>query len=341
MNNIIQNLTEQFAAFRAENPKVRIRDAARSLGVSEAQLVVTNDKNCRLKHDFENLLKEVNRLGYVTAITRNNHAVHERKGVYTKASFNGHVGLVANPDIDLRLFMNAWHSGFAVTEGDRKSLQFFDQSGEAVHKIYLTENSNLKAYEQLVSTYADHSPGEPIVAAASPAIINETPDDKIDIGGFQQAWTELKDTHEFFGMLNRFGVSRRQAMRLAPKGNAVEVFWPSVKSLLDEISEQNLDIMVFIGNRGCIQIHTGKANKLLQTGPWFNVLDPEFNMHLREDTIESVWRVKKPTNDGIVTSLELFDAEGNVIVQFFGKRKPRVPESIAWRKVVADYTIQK
>ncbi|RQP08241.1 MAG: hypothetical protein EAS48_10460, partial [Chryseobacterium sp.] len=35
-------------------------------------------------------------------------AVHERQGTYTKASFNGHVCLVANPDIDLRLFMNAW-----------------------------------------------------------------------------------------------------------------------------------------------------------------------------------------------------------------------------------------
>lgn len=342
MKSTTLNLAGQFAAFQAENPKVRIRDAARALGVSEAELVATGKNNHRLQPDFQRILKEVNQLGYVMALTRNDYAVHERKGVYTKASFNGHIGLVVNPDIDLRLFMNAWHSGFAVEEGERKSLQFFDQQGQAVHKIYLTEKSNLKAFEQLVSAFRDDQPTDtPLVVPGFSPSQNEKPDEQIDIAGFQQGWIELQDTHEFFGLLNRFGISRRQAMRLAPQGYAREVFWPSVKSLLEEVSEQNLDIMVFIGNRGCIQIHTGRAKKLLQTGPWFNVLDPEFNMHLREDAIESVWRVKKPTADGIVTSLELFDADGNVIVQFFGKRKPRIPESEAWRKVVADYTVQK
>src|SRR5690606_15901736 len=198
MNNIIQNLTEQFAAFRAENPKVRIRVAARLLGVSEAQLVVTNDKNCRLKHDFENLLKEVNRLGYVTAITRNNHAVHERQGTYTKASFNGHVGLVANPDIDLRLFMNAWHFGFSVQEGDRRSFQFFDKDGEAVHKIYLTEQSDVQAYETLIATYRAPEQDVPLQTEEIDKSISESPDSEINVAGFQQAWIDLKDTHHFF-----------------------------------------------------------------------------------------------------------------------------------------------
>lgn len=97
--------------------------------------------------------------------------------------------------------------------------------------------------------------------------------------------------------------------------------------------------MIFIGSRGCIQIHTGKVKKLLQTGPWFNVLDPEFNMHLREDAIADVWLVKKPTEDGFVTSLEAFDTAGMLIVQFFGKRKPRIPEREDWRQVIADYAV--
>ncbi|TYR35438.1 hypothetical protein FXV77_13285 [Sphingobacterium phlebotomi] len=29
---------------------------------------------------------------------------------------------------------------------------------------------------------------------------------------------------------------------------------------------------------------------------------------------------------GIVSSIEVFDNEGELIVQFFGKRKPRIPE---------------
>src|SRR5690554_5639936 len=232
MEKTTLHLKDQYKAFKAENPKTRIRDAAKQLGVSEADLVGTGSNNIALKADFENILKEIKTLGYVMALTRNDYAVHERKGIYTKASFNGHIGLVVNPDIDLRLFMNAWHSGFAVVEGDRKSLQFFDQAGEAVHKIYLTENSNLKAYDQLVSSYRDDSSETPLTVPTSKTAFIETPDDQIEVAAFQQAWTELKDTHEFFGLMNRYRVSRKQAMRLAPKGYACEVFWPSVKSLL-------------------------------------------------------------------------------------------------------------
>lgn len=332
-------LKEQYQAFKAENPKTRIRDAAKQLAVSEAELVATGDQNITLKPEFQDILKEIGSLGYVMALTRNDHAVHERKGVYTKATFHGHVGLVANPDIDLRLFMTAWHFGFAVQEGDRRSLQFFDQDGEAVHKIYLTEQSDTKAYDALVEKYKAEIQGQAPQTTPIDKTISETPDSEIDVAGFQAAWLALKDTHAFFGMLQKFGVARHQSMRLAPEGHATQLSVASLKRIIEGASERDLDIMVFIGSRGCIQIHTGKTKKLLQAGPWFNVLDPEFNMHLREDAVADVWLVKKPTEDGIVTSLEAFDAGGNLIVQFFGKRKPRIPEREDWREVVADYAV--
>lgn len=337
MEHTTLSLKEQYQQYKNENPKVRIRDAAKQLGVSEADLVAIGDANIALQPKFPEILKEIKTLGHVMALTRNDYAVNERQGTYTKASFNGHVGLVVNPDIDLRLFMNAWHFGFAVLEGDRRSLQFFDKDGAAVHKIYLTERSDIQAYETLIASYKSSEQGVPLQTAAVDKSITETPDNEIDADGFRQAWLNLQDTHHFFGILRDFGVSRRQAMRLAPDGHATQISVASLKLILEGVSERNLEIMVFIGSRGCIQIHTGKAKKLLQTGPWFNVLDPEFNMHLREDAIQSVWVVKKPTEDGIVTSLEAFDSDGNVIVQFFGKRKPRIPEREDWRQVITDF----
>src|SRR5690606_24782799 len=102
-------------------------------------------------------------------------------------------------------------------------------------------------------------------------------------------------------------------------------------------SEANIDIMVFVGNSGCIQIHTGKVQKLVQAGGWFNVLDPEFNLHLKEEGIVSTWLVKKPTNLGIVTSIEAFDSNGDIVIQLFGKRKPNIPEREDWREIVSHY----
>jgi putative hemin transport protein len=70
--------------------------------------------------------------------------------------------------------------------------------------------------------------------------------------------------------------------------------------------------------------------------PWLNILDQNFNLHLREGDVYDSWIVRKPTDDGIVTSLELFDGAGQVIVMVFGERKPGSPELDSWRRVVED-----
>ena len=98
--------------------------------------------------------------------------------------------------------------------------------------------------------------------------------------------------------------------------------------------------MVFVGNRGCIQIHTGEVNKLLehQVGEdmWYNVMDPKFNLHVNEESIDSSWVVRKPSEDGIITSVEIYDKAGEQIVTFFGKRKPGIPELELWREITKE-----
>jgi len=329
-------LKENLEKIQKETPKVRIREIAKQLNVSEAELVASGVglNNTYLNNDFTGLLKEAGTLGYVMALTRNDFCVHERKGIYKKVTFNGHVGLIVTPDIDLRLFMNYWAFGFAVNENGRLSFQFFDKSGEAVHKIYLTDKSDENAYHQLIEKYKAAEQTQEIKTEADLTIPEEKSDTEIDVPAFKKAWTDLKDTHDFYGMLKLYGVSRLQAMRLAPEGLTERLSAGVLKKILEAVSEQSLQIMVFTGSKGCIQIHTGEIKYLVKTGPWFNVLDPEFNMHLREDGIASIWLVKKPTKDGVVTSIEVFDESGNVIVQFFGKRKPGIPESEDWRAIV-------
>jgi putative hemin transport protein len=89
-------LKERWAEFKVINPKTRIRDAAKELNTTEAELLATGigENVIRLEGDFRELIREVGTLGHVMALTRNDHVVHERKGVYEKISFNNHVGLV-------------------------------------------------------------------------------------------------------------------------------------------------------------------------------------------------------------------------------------------------------
>lgn len=338
MSTLINNLKEKWEALKTGNPHLRIRNAAQELGVSEAELLATNvgEGVTVLKPEFAALLQEIEKLGKVMALTRNDECVHERKGIYQNPDFsNPHGQVFVGEDIDLRIFLNSWKFGFSVVEGDRKSFQFFGKDGLALHKIYLTNKSNEAEFDALTEQYKAEEQSPEIITepiAEKPA---EKPDTEIDIAGFQQAWKDLKDTHDFFMMTRKFGVSRTQALRLAPEGYAEKIDNSKVVNLLEDASEKHVPIMVFVGNRGIIQIHTGEVKKTLWHQQWFNVMDPDFNLHLDTTKIAETWITKKPTEDGEVTSVEVFNKNGDFIVQFFGKRKPGNPELQEWKELVA------
>lgn len=339
------HLAARWAALRADEPKLRIRDAAQKLGVSEAELLATTVDGrtvIRLEPRFRDLLGEVPALGKVMALTRNAEAVHERKGVYEGVDTTGHAGLVVGPDIDLRLFFNEWVHGFALDENagegapaSRRSLQVFDARGNSIHKIFLQDDAAAAAFGRLVARYRadDQSPALSVVPTAPrPAGVSDA---AIDVEAFRAAWDALQDTHEFFSLLRIFKLGRTQALRLAGPARALGLNPGAVRTLLEEASNRELPIMIFVGNPGCIQIHTGPVRNVKVMGPWLNVMDPEFNLHMREDLVDSAWLVRKPTRDGVVTSVELFNAEGDNIALIFGKRKPGQPEDPAWQKLVA------
>ncbi|HAA15537.1 MAG TPA: hypothetical protein DCE41_29065 [Cytophagales bacterium] len=160
---------------------------------------------------------------------------------------------------------------------------------------------------------------------------------------FLTDWANLKDTHDFFPMLRNHNVHRYHAVELAEGKFSYRIKVESVEAMLELASKEKLPIMVFAGNRGNLQIHQDKVRtiRMLERGhngkeKWLNVLDPDFNMHLRIDMVTDVWVVVKPTEDGDVTALECYDANRELVVQFFGLRKPGQNELTDWRSLVAD-----
>ena len=93
--------------------------------------------------------------------------------------------------------------------------------------------------------------------------------------------------------------------------------------------------MVFVGNRGCVQIHSGPVHRVEVVGPWLNVLDPRFDLHLRQDLVAAAAVVRKPSVMGDIHALELFEASGEIAVQFFGTRPPQGAENPEWRRLLA------
>ncbi len=339
-------LADRWSELRTAKPSLRIRDAAKELGVSELELLVLRPATevVRLEGDWTQFLRDLSMLGHVMCLTRNEHAVHERHGEFLQVDFFHGMGQVVGPDIDLRLFMNQWRHGYAVTdqtaEGDRQSFQFFDATGTAVHKIYLQPDSNYGAFGVILNKFRSATPRPDLAIETSPAPRPEIPDAEIDVPGFRESWLAMNDTHAFYPLIQKFRVSRTQALRLAPEGFTRRLVTEAPKRLLEAASAAALPIMVFIGNRGCLQIHTGPVQNIRPFGSeWINVLDEKFNMHLRAPAVAEVWEVRKPTIDGIVTSVEIYDALGDNLVLFFGRRKPGEPEDPAWTRLVAELPV--
>lgn len=308
---------------RSENPDMRERDFAQQAGISEAEFVAAyvGEGATRLVCDVPAVLNGLAAVGEVMALTRNESAVHEKIGTYGGVRLSEGAGVVINGEINLRVFPPRWKHAFAVekpgSDGEvRRSLQFFDAAGDAVHKVHLRPASDVAAYGALVAQLAspDQQAWLPEVAPIPPMTKNEA----ISREELTESWSKLTDTHDFYPMLRRLKLPRIDAVAMAENTFTWGLDLGATQRLIDIAVAETLPIMVFAGSRGCVQIHGGPIHNVKPMGPWLNIIDETFHMHLRLDHIASLWAVRKPTDRGQVTSVEAYGANGSLIVQFFG-----------------------
>lgn len=334
------SLSDAWRSIIAGTAAARPRDLARTLGCSEAELVAagTPDQGVhRLRPAWSDLLHALPDVGEVMVLTRNEHAVHEKTGVFGNIRGMGDAMLVLNEAIDLRLFTQVWRYAFDVTVpikgGARRSIQIFDRHGDAVLKIYRTARTDADAFDALCASF-QATEQTALALEALPASEELRADDAIDVAGLRDGWSAMTDVHQFRNLLKKAGTGRHQALRLIGQEYAEAVETDALTRVLTMAADQGTPIMVFVGNRGCVQIHTGAVHRIVARDGWVNVLDPGFNLHAREAATVSAWVVRKPQADGIVTALELYDADTQNFAILYGARKPGTPEPMEWRAIL-------
>ena len=330
----------EIRAERAKNPKMRDRDFATQLGIPEARLLAAyvGQGVTRITADLDAVMPAVGRLGDVMALTRNESCVIEKVGAYADYHSGPHAAMILSQEIDMRMFPRHWVHGFAVEletdAGTKRSLQLFDAAGDAVHKVFLRDGSLVENWASVVQDLKLDSQSDEITFAPRTPV--ESP--KADPGQAAQLranWDKLTDTHQFLQMVRKMKMNRQGAYRIAGAPYVRPLAVSAVETLLNRAADSDLEIMVFVGNMGCIEIHTGPVHDIRPMGPWLNVLDPGFNLHLRGDHIAEVWAVTKPTRRGPAISVEAFREDGLLIAQFFGVLKG-ADGAAAWNELVAD-----
>lgn len=309
---------------RLGNPKMRERDLADKLGISEAQLLSAHlgQGVTRITPDLDAVMPAVMRLGEVMALTRNESCVIEKTGAYADYRGGPHAALVVNEEIDLRMFPGHWKFAFAVEkalEGGavRRSLQVFDAAGDAVHKVFLKDSSIQEEWPGVVAELEMSEQSSNLrTERRQPTEPAKSDSDKAE--RLRAEWDKITDTHQFLQMVKKLKMNRLGAYRVAGSPYVRALKTSAVSDLLEQARDKALPIMIFVGNRGCIEIHTGPIETVKPMGPWINILDPRFNLHLRNDHIAEVWQATKSTRRGDAVSVEAFDSEGGLILQIFG-----------------------
>ena len=149
---------------------------------------------------------------------------------------------------------------------------------------------------------------------------------------FDVVTLEIASTNHAVGKMHLLVLLTEGVERDAPFARQLE---PDAADLmLEAVRDAGIGVMVFVGNRGCIQIHSGPIQKLKAMGPWQNVMDPGFNLHLRRDKVAELWAVEKPTQRGPAISVEAFDADGAIIFQVFGIGKEGMDSRPEWGRIV-------
>ncbi len=322
-----------------KQPQLRIRNAAKLLNVSEAELLATGcgQSVIRLTPIWTTLLHDFESLGTVMALTRNNYAVHEQTGIYNLVKNNSHKMAVFKGTIEARLNLFHCQFAFAVEQetpaGLRYSLQFFDATGTAVHKVYLTPASHKPGYDKLISRFRTNTQSQTL-GVTLPVPLAENRDVKVDSQVLRTYWRNFKHIHDFEKMLDKFQLTRFEAIDIAGSEFVTPIDSHLFRSVIEKITEIKIPIMLFVSNPGAVQIHCGVIHNLKMTGPWLNILDEHFNLHLDETAISSLYVVEKPITTGMLSSLELYDAQGNTIALIFGQYSLESGEDLVWRDLL-------
>lgn len=339
------NILSGLKRLKEEQGIVMARAAAEALGVPEAALLEareTKDSVRRLSVSgmgVQPLIERLPDVGDVMVLTRNEYCVHEKTGVFENMRFTTHMGSAFGREIDLRMFLGKWAAGFYVVDeapkGPRHSLQFFDVSGTAAFKIYAVSGTDLDAFRMLAEDYVDPAP-QPLQFAEPQPPAEERHDSEIDVADLRGRWSRLGNGHQFNRMLGELKISRPQALRLAGEGFARPVPPSAIEGMLNSVADSGLPIMCFVRGPGCVQVHSGPVQTIKRARGWLNILDPRFNLHLKDDAIDRCYAVSKvSTEKGLnITSLDCLARDGSTICQFFPVRAEGAEEPQAWLTLI-------
>jgi putative hemin transport protein len=269
-----EELRKAWAALKASQPRLYPREGAALLGVSEEQIIATGAGENAFHAPSKGgagvvaLLNELRQFGPVLFIIRNDDAVLEKAASLQFSLSETHGRTVALAEVEgVRL----WFSPDAVAsvwvvhaeKFVRRGVQFYDKDGVAVLKAYISDESQIAAFDAWAAKWLE-APADGTAAGAS-------------VQGEACAAS---------GPAKGAGCPHAGCAH----GSVAPVALPadSFKTLLKAVAKSGESVTLALTNGNAFfSVTASGITKVVPFGPWYNVLDDSLHTHLRESAVVS------------------------------------------------------
>ena len=257
------NLKSKWKKFQQDNPKVRIRDAAYQMKVSEAELLSTEINETvsfLLIEDMTAFIKDVLKVDKIMLLIRSDYVVHEKtiKTKNIRLEDNQIIDLDKNDcsilDFNIDAFEYVFFQKKMHINRELKSFQFFDKAGTAILKIYL-KGKDLGFFDEIDLKYKK--------------TYNYEMQSDLDINN-----SNLLDSKIKINLPYDTSNSKTSCRDISVK---------SLRLILENASDMKTPIQIHALGLGTIQYHRNTVRNIVDYGPWVNVIDQKFNLHVLEN----------------------------------------------------------
>ena len=312
MCSTVGDIRSSFAGLRFEK-KLRHREIANFLQISEAELIdvhvgVTKfDVLCssphvaraiRLKPDWRALLEHCNHFELLTSVTRNQSVVMEQVGSYEHVALDSGRWVVHDKGLQLRFSPQFLGYAYLFEEAGssqvQKSIQFFDENGQGVHKAYLLPQSQHLAFELLAKRYAQDRqlPGISIQETNSAFEPAGKVAVHLDSADLIERWRALQSFDQMLELLESFHVTAAEAFEAIGASHAQEVSFETVKYLLESAAYLELPLEISVCNEAVSMTSRRMIHRITESNGWLSVLDPGFSLRIHGMDDLRVWLVQ-------------------------------------------------
>ena len=297
----LEELKKAFFRFHEDHPGMPLRDAAHRLDTTEAQLLTCfyGDGVTRLKNDWDRIFSFIPELGQIHIEVRTECGIFESDthdltfDAKTKCFHTDNLKLLIHPPNFTHVFLV--NEAYA-DDTEEQSLQFFNQHGSALCKVFLRQDGSFKKLKDFSQSLI-HEYQEEISVLPIP---RERPDKDID------HIPDINDLFNYYLFLWKNQFTPTQAIRWMGEKKAKPCSIHQVDSMAEKLVSSKTDLEFWIENNGTFLYQKQTIQKAYPRGPWYYFQGQNLLVRIRHLALGSAFIVKN--------SLQFYDKMGDTIL---------------------------